>query len=1752
MLALTVCVAVTVARASTWFDAGISEYDRWPVRGEAKSIPGVGEWTGTLSGSLAGEAGAKRIDVESVGEEELRFNVLQPRDASASEVTVSCMLRFTASETVPDPAVDSKGAITAVLRDGTASYFGWMRDGEAATNAWRELSGAVPDEDADVELAMSVKVVDGVALIRYAIDGVPLEAAGGGEWNEIALPGEGFSVASVGYDGVGSVASLSAVVDAEPQFVSMTVPEIPGMHVVSVKAGGVGMEAAPDGRWTVPAGAVLAVAFASDDDSRFLSGAHMVFTAPGEDFTLPAEGRPVSVDARDVLKITEVMASNEKTLRTAGGIYGIDWVEVHNSADFEIDIEGWMMSDNPGKASKWSPVCGPAIIPAGGYLVVFLDSGEGIEWSPADVHAAIGLSAGGETIALGSPGGTVISSYDFSLQFDDVSYGYGRSTKTVLSSMSDAEYRVGTGEWIPAKGPVGMTSAEAGFTVSTYAMSKAVSNMDAAEQLLADSSKWKAGFPVTVTAPTIAYQDSDSKTTFAPYAAFPGISSSDNNNFVLVVTGTVFVPHSGQWSFAVGSDDGFSCAITRLGQTWSFENRGARGYEQSVATFNLPEQGAYDVRLVYFENTGGATLDFSVAEGAKSFSVNDFRLVGSAESGVTHAGSLGASIAVDVRDLMYNRSKTLDWRGTFTLAEAPAEGDEFRLRIRYADGFSASLNGTQFASVAARTTSRSSVEALTYEYFDIPSSLVHAGENVLLVTGTNNRRSDAEFFLSPEVLWEEHDEQLLYFPTPTPGAPNGLDGRRGLTPKVSFSVPHGYKTAPFQLALSCEDEPQAPIYYTTDGTSPTVHSTRYTGPFEVSSTTVVRAAVPDADSILQQDTSATYLFLADILRQAQGTVPSGFPADREVNNQKMVYGLADAIVNGDGDTRARLLRGFTNSVATISLVVDPKNLFDPGRGIYVNATGNGRGWERPTMVEQIDPVNGESNEFSVPAGIRIRGAYSRGDGFPKHSFRLFFRSEYGMNRLQFPLFGAEGADEFKKIDLRTEQNYSWANGSSWETFVHEVFSRDSQRDMGEGYNRSRYLNLFINGVYWGLYQTEERVDQNYAESYNGGSDDEYDVVRTSQPGYSTGVVEGESQSWNSFWRITTQEGYGAGHPDNYNRVRGLNPDGTRNEDYPVYLDVTNLVTYMITAQFSADSDCPASAGGAANNIAAYRNRNDAGAKKRGFQWNRHDSEHSLSRGDGGAYTSTTVPLLRGTRGSGKSLTTELGNFNPAELSYELCANAEYRTVFADLVYRHVLRPGGAMTAVSATERFRSRMSDLDDVIVCEAARWGHVPSSQRTREKWLESCSDCLNFIANRAQYLIQGYRALGWYPTIDAPLAVDSTGAALTNGIVLASQDRVYLTSSQGGTLYYTTDGADPRLEGGAVNSGSAAVYSAQSSVIAVPASGLVLKARVLSPAGEWSALEEVVLSGETATCAEALRVAEVYSSTADGAGDGSEFIVLTNIADKAVLLSGVVIKCAKSGKSLSKLCTLDGGVLNPGESVRLDRSEYWSDGKITNGKVDMLLLDGSGEIVQTLYFDADWWNGACDETGWWFVALEFGNAVTEISQWTSSRPPAPTDDSGSVVGTVDGTVATIDVLKAGSGTHVNLPSDIESVKMSVADTDNVVIDTTGYYTEASLSPEGYAVTPVLDEIAVTPYFADSESNAGDAIRVTDGNVRLTVATRPGLFYTLMRSTSVDGEYTEIAESKVQAKSGETRLAFAVGKGDEPAVFYKAKATDR
>ncbi|MCU0857087.1 MAG: chitobiase/beta-hexosaminidase C-terminal domain-containing protein, partial [Pontiellaceae bacterium] len=467
-----------------------------------------------------------------------------------------------------------------------------------------------------------------------------------------------------------------------------------------------------------------------------------------------------------------------------------------------------------------------------------------------------------------------------------------------------------------------------------------------------------------------------------------------------------------------------------------------------------------------------------------------------------------------------------------------------------------------------------------------------------------------------------------YFAETTPGESN-TSTPVILPPVVTISEPHGFRDAPFTVSLSAS-EPGAVIRYTLDGSTPNASSPVYTNPISITGTATLRASAIEPGMISLPPATATWLFIDDILQQS-AVPPPGWPASYEINEHKMEYGMLPEIVTNDNQR----LRDGLKSIPSISLVTDLGNLFATNTGIY-SYSNKSYGWERPVSVELIDSDGNPDAEFQIDAGLSLRGAFSRNVNNPKHSLRLFFRSGYGDRSLEFPLFGDEGTSTFDKIDLSTAQNYSWSYTNDYRnTFVREIFSRDSQRDTGMPYTRSRYYHLYLNGQYWGLYLTQERGEADWAATYLGGDSDDWDTIKTSQPGYVTQAADGNFTAFYTLHNIAVNQGFAGTNANNYWRIRGLNPDGTPNLSFPVLLDEDNLIHYMLIAHYTGDNDSPVSVKDRPNNLDALFNR----ITPDGFKWLRHDAEHSLGARDT-VYLDTTA--------MGSTLTSQ-SQFNPAIL-----------------------------------------------------------------------------------------------------------------------------------------------------------------------------------------------------------------------------------------------------------------------------------------------------------------------------------------------------------------------------------------------------------------------------------------------------------------------------------------------------------------------
>ncbi len=603
--------------------------------------------------------------------------------------------------------------------------------------------------------------------------------------------------------------------------------------------------------------------------------------------------------------------------------------------------------------------------------------------------------------------------------------------------------------------------------------------------------------------------------------------------------------------------------------------------------------------------------------------------------------------------------------------------------------------------------------------------------------------------------------------------------------KLLFSHRRGFYREPVTLTITTQSG-KAEIRCTMDGTDPASSATAIKGapslvvpidPADVSRHdrapgVCVRAAAVNNGTVTAKETH-TYLFVERAAELSPENLPPGPdwpPQSMTGDLQWLNYGLDPQVYNSTL-YRDKFVRALTD-IPSMSVVMDLRDLFNPKRGIYVNAGQHGIAWERPCSLELLLP-DGEEG-FQIDAGIRIRGGYSRSNQNPKHAFRFFFRSEYGNGKLKYPLFGDEGVDEFDAFDLRTSQNYSWAfDGSDQNTMNRDVFSRDAQRDMGQPYTRSRYYHLYINGTYWGLYQTQERSEASFAASYFGGSPEDYDVIKVAaDQGYVIEATDGNLDAWRKLWE-TARNGFLTDSA--YYYIQGKNPDGSDNPALPVLLDIDNLIDYLLITYYTGNLDAPVSNflnNTSPNNFYALRNRNG----RQGFVFFQHDSEHTLLDPN----VDRTGPFSAGNT---------FDKSNPQYLHQRLMEHPHYRVRFADHVRRHFFGTGALTPAVNI-RRFLARKQEIDLAIIAESARWGNSKRSVAfTRDREWAAAIDRVvkQFMPGRTQTVLNQFIKKGWYPQT-APPRFNAAGGLVPAGFRLS-------LSAPAGEVYYTTDGSDPYL---------------------------------------------------------------------------------------------------------------------------------------------------------------------------------------------------------------------------------------------------------------------------------------------------------------------------------------------------------------------
>lgn len=767
----------------------------------------------------------------------------------------------------------------------------------------------------------------------------------------------------------------------------------------------------------------------------------------------------------------------------------------------------------------------------------------------------------------------------------------------------------------------------------------------------------------------------------------------------------------------------------------------------------------------------------------------------------------------NVLSTMYNQRSSCYLRIPFT-GVAPSTILRLKLRMKYDDGFVAYLNGIRiadrtlegspgFASIAH--TFRPDNAAVVFEDIDISeyASLILPGANVLAIQGLNTSAGNRDFLILPELVAEVPDlaapERTGYIPKPSPGKANQLPVDGFLTPPT-FSMPRGFYDAAITVSLSHPDS-LASIYFTVDGSQPTqTGGTLYSSPINISTTTVVRAAAFRENWADSPVGASSYLYVADILQQP--TQPAGYPAQWGTDaftNLPGDYQMDPAVVSQPA--YANMGTMLRQSLPVVSLSVDREAMFSPA-GLY--ADNRFTDLELHSSMEYFMP--GTNETLSQACGLRIHGGQARKHA--KKPFRLYFKSDYDKGKLEHPLFENSPVDRFDQLILRPGGHdgwcpYQWGNSptdfSAHASYLRDQFLRQTELDLGHVSPRGKFVHLYLNGLYWGVYNLHERPSAQFFAAHHGGKEVDYDVVQ--HPDFSSesfAVQDGQAAAWTDLQALCTN---GINTPGDYAAIQQ-------------YLNLDDYIDHMMVAIWAGGHDWMKpmyfkESDGTEYSVGFFGNKNwYAGRRGRGvpgtfsfFMWDAEISmgNHAMKNLGSGYPPSFGNPPAQQT--VGMDSTRVSGQGGTAWPYNTLRQYPDFRVKFGDRLHANFLN-NGPMSPARNLARMQALEQQLDGPIMAESARWGDALKGFPTQTTftrdghWRPEIAWLKNtFIAQRNEIVLNQFRSIGLYPFYHAPI-LSHWGGTVTSNFPLAFSH----PNLDGGQMYFTVDGSDPLASGNVV----------------------------------------------------------------------------------------------------------------------------------------------------------------------------------------------------------------------------------------------------------------------------------------------------------------------------------------------------------------
>ncbi|MDF2686335.1 MAG: hypothetical protein K0S55_1516 [Clostridia bacterium] len=752
-----------------------------------------------------------------------------------------------------------------------------------------------------------------------------------------------------------------------------------------------------------------------------------------------------------VLYINELMSSNKLSYPDKDRNFN-DWIELYNDADYDIDISEYTMSDKINQ-NIWS-FPENTIIRAKSYIILFFsgdvkDGSYGEKKESFYVNIRI-AKEGGEDIYLKDINGNIVD-----------------TVRTLPLEQDNVMRRLETNKWEISNRPTpGFSNDEIGYAEFIALFDNKDSPIKINEIMAQNS--------LSLTDEDGDYSDwieiinqgkdtvnlnnySISNNADNPFKwRFPNISLKGGEILLLFASGKDRPSVSGQQHL--------SFKLEQIGETLILsDNNGALIDEIEYSDMKDNSSYTKDINQNIFIMTENVTPGFTNNdEGAEEY----YRVIDKNKNSLV----INEVMVQNNTYLPQDGGRYFDWIEVKNISKEPINLKNYYLSTGNSNLYlwqfpEKILNPDELFIVMA--SGETELDTLNYTHANF--KLNSTDEELYLSTSEGVADAVRLHNIPPSCSYGRNKNKsgFFYIENPTPQGENN-DGKRYISGEPSVSADPGIYNNIDSLQVSLEAEGK--MYYTLDGSIPTSESMLYKNALKLNSTAVLRVVSYEENKIKSNVLTCSY------------------------------------IINEN------------HTIPVVSLVTDPKNLWDEATGIYamgINATKEfpyyganfWNDWEREgniTLYEEDKPG------FSINCGIKMFGQSNR--GYPKKSFQVKFKAEYGESYLRYPVFDTQpDITRYDSLVLRSgSQDYK-------RSMIRDELCTSIVAESMESLSVQAYKPcvLYLNGEYWGIYFIREKVDEDYISLHNNVSPESVSLLRGN-----SSVIYGSNDDYQSLiWYI---------------------------------------------------------------------------------------------------------------------------------------------------------------------------------------------------------------------------------------------------------------------------------------------------------------------------------------------------------------------------------------------------------------------------------------------------------------------------------------------------------------------------------------------------------------------------------------------------------------------------------------------------------